>query len=85
VNRREKPLMGINQHQANDISPSRMRLAVIALEFGSSVLGGLLFGYYLGEYMHKPWIGLAGLLAGVFLGFFRLITEILRVMKVTPR
>lgn len=73
--------MEINQRQTDDISPSRMRLAVIALEFGSSVLGGLLFGYYLGEYMHKPWIGLVGLLAGVFLGFFRLITEMVHFMK----
>jgi F0F1-type ATP synthase assembly protein I len=73
--------MEINERQSGDDSPSRMRLAVIALEFGSSVLGGLLFGYYLGEYMHKPWIGLVGLLAGVFLGFFRLITEIVHFMK----
>ena len=62
-------------------SPSRMRLAAIALEFGSSVLGGLLFGYYLGEYLHRPWIGLVGLLSGVFLGFFRLIMELRYFMK----
>lgn len=76
-----KPSMELNGRQTDDISPSRIRLAVIALEFGSSVLGGLVAGYYLGEYLHKPWIGLLGLLGGVFLGFFRLIMEIIYFMK----
>jgi F0F1-type ATP synthase assembly protein I len=73
--------MELKERQPDGDSPSRMRLAVIALEFGSSVLGGMLFGYYLGEYLHKPWIGMAGLLSGVFLGFFRLIMELRFFMK----
>jgi F0F1-type ATP synthase assembly protein I len=73
--------MESKERQPEDDSPSRIRLAAIALEFGSSVLGGLLFGYYLGEYLHRPWIGLAGLMSGVFLGFFRLIMELRHFMK----
>lgn len=58
-----------------------LRFTAIGLEFFSPILGGVIFGYYLGEYLHKPWIGLVGLLGGVFLGFYRLIVEIRAFMK----
>ena len=58
-----------------------LRYTAIGLEFFSPIIGGLVVGYYLGEYLHKPWIGLVGLLAGVALGFFRLIVEIREFMK----
>jgi Putative F0F1-ATPase subunit Ca2+/Mg2+ transporter len=62
-------------------SPPYFRIAVIGLEFSSPILGGLIAGYYLGEYLHRPWIGLIGLMAGVFLGFYRLILELRHFMK----
>jgi F0F1-type ATP synthase assembly protein I len=57
------------------------RLMVMGLEFSSPILGGLIGGYYIGDYFHRPWIGLVGLIGGVFLGFYRLILEIRRFMK----
>ena len=46
-----------------------------------TILAGLVGGYYLGEYFHRPWLGLLGLLGGVFLGFFRLILELRNFVK----
>jgi F0F1-type ATP synthase assembly protein I len=60
-----------------------LRLLIIGVEFSSPILGGLIGGYYIGEYLHKPWIGLIGLIGGVFLGFYRLILEVRRFMKST--
>jgi Putative F0F1-ATPase subunit Ca2+/Mg2+ transporter len=57
-------------------SPPYLRITVVALEFSSPILAGLVGGYYVGEYFHRPWIGLVGLAAGVFLGFYRLISEL---------
>ena len=57
-------------------SPRYLRITVIGLEFSSPILAGLVGGYYLGEYLHRPWLGLLGLVAGVFLGFYRLILEL---------
>jgi F0F1-type ATP synthase assembly protein I len=62
-------------------SPGYIRIAVIGLEFSSPILGGLVVGYYLGEYLHRPWIGLIGLAGGVFLGFYRLILELRQFMR----
>jgi F0F1-type ATP synthase assembly protein I len=50
-----------------------LRVTIIGLEFSSPILAGLVGGYYVGQYLHQPWIGLVGLLSGVFLGFYRLI------------
>jgi F0F1-type ATP synthase assembly protein I len=58
-----------------------LRITVIAVEFSSPIIGGLIAGYYLGEFLHRPWIGLVGLLSGVFLGFYRLIAEVRQLMK----
>jgi len=52
------------------------RYAAIGLEFFSPIVAGVLGGYYLGEYIHMPWLGLVGLLAGVAVGFYRLIVEV---------
>jgi hypothetical protein len=62
-------------------SPRYFRITIIGLEFSSPILAGLIGGYYLGEYFHRPWIGLAGLGGGVFLGFYRLIIELRAFMK----
>ncbi len=58
-----------------------LRVTVIGLEFSSPILAGLVGGYYLGEYFHRPWFGLIGLLSGVLLGFYRLILELRDFMK----
>lgn len=67
---------------ANESGPSGyLRITVIGLEFSSPILAGLIGGYYLGEYFHRPWLGLLGLMAGVFLGFYRLILELRNFTK----
>jgi len=58
------------------------RMTVIGLEFSSPIIAGLVGGYYLGEYLGRPWLGLVGLLGGVFVGFYRLIFEVRQLMKV---
>jgi F0F1-type ATP synthase assembly protein I len=58
-----------------------LRITVIGLEFSSPILVGLIGGYYLGEYFHRPWLGLLGLGGGVFLGFYRLIMELRNFVK----
>jgi hypothetical protein len=62
-------------------SPSYLRITIIGVEFSSPILAGLIGGYYLGEYFHRPWLGLLGLAGGVFLGFYRLIFELRRFVK----
>jgi hypothetical protein len=57
-------------------APAYLRITIIGLEFSSPILAGLVGGYYVGEYLHRPWLGLVGLLGGVFLGFYRLIWEL---------
>ncbi|HKV53577.1 MAG TPA: AtpZ/AtpI family protein [Candidatus Binataceae bacterium] len=72
----------MNNNDSGESARSRyLRLGVVGVEFTSPILGGLIAGYYIGEYFHKPWIGLVGLLGGVFLGFYRLIIEIREFMK----
>jgi F0F1-type ATP synthase assembly protein I len=62
--------------------PSRyLRITVIGLEFSSPILAGMVGGYYLGEYFHRPWLGLLGLVGGVLLGFYRLILELRNFAK----
>jgi len=62
-------------------SPGYLRITIIGVEFSSPILAGLVGGYYLGEYFHRPWLGLLGLAGGVFLGFYRLILELRRFVK----
>jgi len=61
-----------------------LRFTAIGLEFFSPIVGGLLAGYYIGEHFHLPWLGLVGLLGGVFVGFFRLIVEVRNFQKEAP-
>jgi F0F1-type ATP synthase assembly protein I len=60
---------------------SYFRFAAIGLEFFSPIVAGILGGYYLGEYVHMPWLGLVGLLGGVAVGFYRLIVEVRNFQK----
>ena len=62
-------------------SAGLFRYAAIGLEFFSPIVAGLLGGYYLGNYVHMPWLGLVGLLAGVAVGFYRLIVEVRAFQK----
>jgi F0F1-type ATP synthase assembly protein I len=51
-----------------------LRLAALAIEFFSSILGLVVFGYLLDTYFHTtPWFGAGGLLLGMVLGVYRLI------------
>ncbi|HTT77503.1 MAG TPA: AtpZ/AtpI family protein [Candidatus Binataceae bacterium] len=58
-----------------------LRFAAIGLEFFSPIVAGILGGYYLGEYLHMPWIGLIGLIGGAAMGFYRLIVEVRAFMN----
>lgn len=70
--------MSENERRAG---PDYLRITVIGVEFSSPIIAGLVGGYYLGEYLHRPWLGLAGLLGGVFLGFYRLVLELRKFLK----
>jgi hypothetical protein len=61
--------------------PRFLRVTIIGLEFSSPILAGLIGGYYIGEHFHRPWLGLVGLMGGVFLGFYRLVLELRNFMK----
>jgi hypothetical protein len=65
-------------------SGNLFRFAAIGLEFFSPIVAGILGGYYLGEYVHMPWLGLIGLVGGVAVGFYRLIVEV-RAFQNNPR
>jgi F0F1-type ATP synthase assembly protein I len=53
------------------------RFAAIGIEFFSPILGGSLLGYYSDEHFHTaPTLAVIGVLLGVFLGMYRLITEL---------
>ncbi len=73
------PTMSANE--PSSAASRYLRVTVIGLEFSSPIIAGLVAGYYLGEYLQRPWIGLVGLLAGVFLGFYRLIWEVRQFTK----
>jgi F0F1-type ATP synthase assembly protein I len=49
----------------------------VGAEFFSPILGGSLLGYYLDDHFHTaPWLAVAGVLLGVFLGMYRLVVEL---------
>ena len=56
--------------------PSMMRFASVGVEFVSTILGGIVAGYYVGRYFNSAWIGPVFLIGGVFLAFYRLILEL---------
>jgi F0F1-type ATP synthase assembly protein I len=56
---------------------SLWRFAAVGAEFFSPILGGSLLGYYLDDHFHTaPWLAVAGVLLGVFLGMYRLVVEL---------
>jgi F0F1-type ATP synthase assembly protein I len=64
---------------------SLWRFAAIGIEFFSPILGGSLLGYYSDEHFHtEPWLVMAGLSLGVFLGMYRLIVELRDFMRGQP-
>jgi F0F1-type ATP synthase assembly protein I len=51
-----------------------LRLAAVGIEFFSTILGLIVIGYILDEYLHSsPWFGAIGLLLGMVLGVYRLV------------
>ncbi len=53
------------------------RFAAIGIEFSSPIIAGSLLGHYLDLYFHTdPWLTLVWFLAGVGLGFYRLVREL---------
>ncbi len=54
-------------------------MAALGLEFSSAVIGGLILGYYLDEWLGtKPWMVLVGTFAG-------LGTAVIRMIALTKR
>lgn len=66
-------------------TPSRnrqqsLRLAAIGIEFFSTILGLVILGYFLDEYLHtRPVLGASGLLLGMILGVYRLTVGLRRL------
>lgn len=58
-----------------------MRFASVGVEFVSTVLGGIIAGYYVGRYFHSAWVGPVFLIGAVFLAFYRLVLELREYMK----
>ena len=55
------------------------QMAALGLEFSSAVIGGLILGYYLDEWLGtKPWMVLVGTFAG-------LGTAVIRMIALTKR
>jgi F0F1-type ATP synthase assembly protein I len=75
VNGAKRPSDGSRPAQTRG-SGDLFRFAAIGLEFFSPIVAGILGGYYLGEYLRMPWLGLVGLVGGLVLGFYRLIVEV---------
>lgn len=56
-----------------------IQMAALGLEFSSAVIGGLILGYYLDEWLGtKPWMVLVGTFAG-------LGTAVIRMIALTKR
>jgi F0F1-type ATP synthase assembly protein I len=74
----------LNLSQESD-TPSRnrqqsLRLAAIGIEFFSTILGLVILGYFLDEYLHtRPVLGASGLLLGMILGVYRLTVGLRRL------
>jgi ATP synthase protein I len=52
-----------------------LRFAAIGIEFFSTILGLVVLGYLLdGFFKSAPWFGAGGLLLGMLLGIYRLVT-----------
>ena len=52
-----------------------LRLAAIGIEFFSTILGLVVLGYLLDVFFKStPWFGAGGLLLGMLLGIYRLVT-----------
>ena len=66
-------------------TPSRnrqqsLRLAAIGIEFFSTILGLVIFGYFLDQYFRTtPVFGASGLLLGMILGVYRLTVGLRRL------
>jgi F0F1-type ATP synthase assembly protein I len=57
-----------------------LRLAAVGIEFFSTILGLIVFGYFLDTYFHTtPIFGVSGLLLGMVLGIYRLIVGLRRL------
>ena len=57
-----------------------LRLAAIGIEFFSTILGLVVLGYLLDEYLHtRPVLGASGLLLGMVLGVYRLTVGLRRL------
>ena len=66
------------------LSPASMaRFASIGFEFTSPMIAGALIGhYFLDPYFRTdPWLTLVMFLAGLFAGFYRLVTELSRFQR----
>jgi F0F1-type ATP synthase assembly protein I len=57
-----------------------LRLAAVGIEFFSTILGLIVFGYFLDTYFHTmPVFGVSGLLLGMVLGIYRLVIGLRRL------
>lgn len=58
-------------------------MAALGLEFSSAVLGGLILGYYLDEWLGtKPWLMLLGTFGGLGTAVARMVVLTRRFQKI---
>lgn len=60
-----------------------IQMAALGLEFSSAVIGGLILGYYLDEWLGtKPWLVLVGTFAGLGTAVVRMIALTRRFQQI---
>lgn len=60
-----------------------VQMAALGLEFSSAVIGGLILGYYLDEWLGtKPWLTMLGTFAGLGTAVARMIALTKRFQKI---
>lgn len=70
---------GSDQRSSEERRQLGIQMAALGLEFSSAVIGGLILGYYLDEWLGtKPWMVLVGTFAG-------LGTAVIRMIALTKR
>ncbi len=71
------------QKSARERRQLGVQMAALGLEFSSAVIGGLILGYYLDEWLGtKPWLTMLGTFAGLGTAVVRMIALTRRFQQI---
>lgn len=71
------------QKSARERRQLGIQMAALGLEFSSAVIGGLILGYYLDEWLGtKPWLTMLGVFAGLGTAVVRMIALTRRFQQI---